>query len=184
MTGSDLREGIGEICLRIDAIQFRGLQDRIYRGGALAAGMTAGEEAVASSQGNASDCVFGDVVVGFEASVGGKARQRNAALDDVAQSLSEVRSGREFALGSRRPGEERIEQRDERGAMCQPFVWRGEACIVLYCIELGDPIERRLGDGGFCRLPHVGEGSAAMGPAGDLGVAGIAGSLGPALRGS
>lgn len=84
MTGGDLREGVGEVSVGVNAVQFRGLQDRVHRGGTLAAGMAAGEEPVASSQGYAPDCVFGDVVVGFEPGVGGKAGQRGAALDDVA----------------------------------------------------------------------------------------------------
>jgi hypothetical protein len=31
--------------------------------------------------------------------------------------------------------------------MRQPLVWRGEAGLVLDGAELGDPIERRFGDG-------------------------------------
>ena len=53
--------------------------------------------------------------------------------------------------------------------MCQPLVWRGEASLVLDGIELRDPVERRLGDGRFRRLPHVEDAPAAMAPAGDLG---------------
>lgn len=67
------------------------------------------------------------------------------------------------------PGEERIEQRDESGAVRQPLVGRGEASLILDDIELGDLIESCLGDGRFRRLPHVEDGSAAVGPAGDLG---------------
>jgi len=52
--------------LRVHAVQFRGVQDRVYRGGTLAAGMTAREEPIASAKGYAADCVFGDVVIGFE----------------------------------------------------------------------------------------------------------------------
>ena len=53
--------------------------------------------------------------------------------------------------------------------MRQPLLRRGEASLVLYHIELGDPIERRFGDGRLGRLPHVEDGPAAMSPAGDLG---------------
>lgn len=51
-------------------VQFRGLPDRIHRGGALAAGMTA--ERSQFSEGNAADRVFSNVVVGVEPGVGGK----------------------------------------------------------------------------------------------------------------
>ena len=52
MPGGDLKKGVGEVGVRVHTVQFRGLQDRVYRGGALAAGMTAGEEPIASAQGN------------------------------------------------------------------------------------------------------------------------------------
>ncbi|SRR6266851_1694122 len=46
--------------------------------------MTTGEEPIVSANGNAAHGVFGDVVVGFEPGVGGKARERGAALNCVA----------------------------------------------------------------------------------------------------
>src|SRR5437763_14217593 len=88
------------------------------------------------------DCIFSDVVVGFEAGVGCKARQRGAAFEDVAQRLGELRSSRELSLGCLCPGEERIEQGNDSGTMREPLVWRSEARLILNGIELGDPIER------------------------------------------
>jgi hypothetical protein len=48
MAGGDPGESIGEVGFPIDAVQFRGLQDGIHRGGAIAAGVATGEEPVAS----------------------------------------------------------------------------------------------------------------------------------------
>src|SRR5438270_7381251 len=79
--------------------------------------------------------------------VGCKARQRGAAFDNVVQRLGELRSGRELSLGCLCPGEERIEQGNGSGAMRQPLVWWGEASLILNGVELGDPLERRFGDG-------------------------------------
>src|ERR1700761_5536082 len=76
-------------------------------------------------------------------------------LDDVAQRLGKLRSGRELALGRLRPGEELIEQRDQSGARRQPLVRRGEAGLVLDRVEFVDAIECRLGDGRLGRLPYV-----------------------------
>lgn len=53
--------------------------------------------------------------------------------------------------------------------MRQPLVGRSKAGLVLDGVELGDPIERRLGDGRLRGFPHVEDSSAAMAPAGDLG---------------
>ena len=39
---------------------------------------------------NAAYCIFGDVVVGFEAGVGGEAGKRGAALNDVAEGLGKL----------------------------------------------------------------------------------------------
>jgi hypothetical protein len=52
MPGGNLRERVGEVGFRVHAVQFRRLQDRVHRGGTLAAGMTAGEEPIASAEGN------------------------------------------------------------------------------------------------------------------------------------
>ena len=41
MPGGDLGEDVGQIGFRVDPVQFRGLQDRIHCGGALAARMAA-----------------------------------------------------------------------------------------------------------------------------------------------
>ena len=109
--------------------------------------MTAGEEPIASAQSYATDRVFGDVVIGFEPGVCGKAGQRGAASDDVAQGLGEFRSCRKLSLSILCPDEERIEQGSDSGAMLQPLGGRGEAGLVLDGVELGDPIERRFGDG-------------------------------------
>jgi hypothetical protein len=94
----DPDEGVGEISFRVYAIQFGGLQDRVHGGSALAAGITAGEEPIASAEDDAADGVFGDVVVGFEPGVGGGAGERGAPLDYVAQCLGQFRSRRELPL--------------------------------------------------------------------------------------
>jgi hypothetical protein len=56
-----LGDGLALLC-----VQFRGLPDRIHRGGTLAGGIAAGEEPAAFSEGNAADRVFSDVVASFE----------------------------------------------------------------------------------------------------------------------
>src|SRR5215831_21245398 len=76
---------------------------------------------IVATESDAADGVFSDVVVGFEPGIGGKAGQRGAPGDDVAQRLGQLRPGRELALGRLGPGEERLEQRDSGGAMRQPL---------------------------------------------------------------
>jgi hypothetical protein len=87
----------------------------------------------------------------------------------AAAGLSELGSGRELSLGSLRPGEKRIKQRDDSGPMLQPLGRRGEAGFVRDGVELGDLVERRFGYGRLRPLPRVEDSSTAMAPAGDLG---------------
>ena len=42
MPGGDPGKDIGEVGLGVDGVQFRGLQERVHRGGALAAGVRRG----------------------------------------------------------------------------------------------------------------------------------------------
>src|SRR6266849_448192 len=60
--------------------------------------------------------VFGDIVVGFEAAVGGEARQRVAPLGRIAQRLGQRRLRRQLDHGLVGPTEERREQRLRLGA--------------------------------------------------------------------
>src|SRR4029077_18611932 len=131
--------------------------------------MTAGEEPIASAQSYATDRVFGDVVIGFEPGVCGKAGQRGAASDDIAQGLGEFGSCRKLSLSILCPDEERIEQGSDSGAMLQPLGGRGEAGLVFDGVELGDLGNRGFGAGRLRRVPLVDYLPAAVAQAGDVG---------------
>ena len=57
----DAGEHLGQVGLRIEAVQFGGFDDGVDGGGALAAFLGAGEQPVLSSQGEGADGVFGGV---------------------------------------------------------------------------------------------------------------------------
>jgi len=68
--------------------------------------------------------------------------------------------------------------------MRQSLGRRGETGLVLDGVELGDPIERRFGDGRFRRLPHAKMALRQWAQQATSVIAGIAGSSGLAFRGS
>ena len=57
----DAGEHLGQVGLRIEAVQFGGFDDGVDGGGALAAFLGAGEQPVLSSQGEGADGAFGGV---------------------------------------------------------------------------------------------------------------------------
>ena len=70
---------------------------------------------------NISDRVIGDVVVGFEASVGDEVRERGTAFEDVAERLGQLRLRRQLGKHGFNPGEEGIKQRRGLGAVRLSF---------------------------------------------------------------
>src|SRR3546814_2745046 len=56
-------DNVGDIGLRLDAVELRGLDDRVDGGGAFAAGLRSGEQPVLAADRDRSDGALGDVVV-------------------------------------------------------------------------------------------------------------------------
>ena len=87
MASPNPRQHVPQPCLGIDAVELGGLEERVDRGGALAALVRAGEGPVAAAKGDATQAVLGAVVVRLETAVVAEPGQRCAAGDGVAYRL-------------------------------------------------------------------------------------------------
>lgn len=65
----DACEHVGEIVLRVDAVELGAFDQRVHRCGPSAAGIGAGEEPVLAADGDAAQNAFGGVVVEREAAI-------------------------------------------------------------------------------------------------------------------
>ena len=90
MAVDDLREDVGHIGLRIDAVDLAGLDERGDDRPVLSPAVRAGEESVLPIEGNGADGALDDVRVDLDAPVVDEARQAVPARERVADRLGEL----------------------------------------------------------------------------------------------
>ncbi len=71
-------EHVGEVVLRVNAVELCAFDQRVHSGGAAAAGIGAGEEIVFAADRDTAQSAFGRVVVERQAAVSSKQRMRAA----------------------------------------------------------------------------------------------------------
>ena len=103
---ADTGQDIAQPRFWIDPIKLGGLDQRIDRGGTLAALVRAGECPVATAKGNAAQAVLGSVVVWLEAPVVAEAGQCRPPGHGVADRLGKFALGRDAAKRLISPAEE------------------------------------------------------------------------------
>src|SRR3546814_15328830 len=103
-TRGDLLDDIGDIGLRLDPVELRGLDDGVDGGGAFAAGLRSGEQPVLAADGNGPDGALGDIVVDLRHALADVAGERVPALAAIGERLCHRRLGRQAAQGGRTGG--------------------------------------------------------------------------------
>ncbi len=162
----DAVEHVGEIGLRIEAVQLCRLDDRHGAGQRFAAGVGTREEPVLPANADRAQGAFGDIVVDCHAAVGEEEAERGPAGQPLAERAGEVPftgDPHDSAFG---PGEEGL---DLRGAVLLP---RREAYLgglpvdfTLNVVKRADAVERLTRDSGFRLVPFVMEVTPQMRPA-------------------
>ena len=90
MAVDDAGDDVGEVGLRIDAVELAGLDQRGDDGPVLAAAVGAGEEGILAVQRERPDGAFDDVVVDLDAAVVEEAGEALPARQGVADRLGEL----------------------------------------------------------------------------------------------
>ena len=146
MAVDDLREDVGHIGLRIDAIEFAGFDERRDDRPVLCAAVGAGEERIFAIEGNGSDGAFDDIGVDLDPSVIDEAGEAVPARERVADrfgKLGLLADQREFFA---QPGFERV---DDWAGFVQsrrtPFVCVASANVFFNGVKR-DARQRLLGD--------------------------------------
>jgi hypothetical protein len=85
----DAGEHVGEIVLRVEAIEFGGLDQRVDRRSATATGIQAGEQVVFAPDGDTAQRTLGGIVVEGEAAVVEVSQERLPARPHVAEGFGE-----------------------------------------------------------------------------------------------
>jgi hypothetical protein len=101
-------EDVGEVMLRINAVELGGLDQRVHRCGAPAAGVGAGEEPVLAADGDTAQGAFGRVVVGRQAAIIEAADKRSPTCPHIAERGSELGFARQLRHGFVGPGGQRV----------------------------------------------------------------------------
>ena len=86
----DAGEHVAQVGFGVEAVELGGLDERVDRGGTLAAGVGAGEELILSAEGQRPDGALGGIVGDFEPAVGEIAGQRVPARAGVADGVGEL----------------------------------------------------------------------------------------------
>ena len=146
----DAVENVGQIGLRIEAVDLCGLDDRHGAGQGFGPGISTGEEPVFPADANWAQCQLGGIVVDGDTTVG----QEQAEGLSTTQSISEAFGQIAFAWNAQEllfgPGKE------------GRYLWRAQLLTrsmadvsgltvdtTFGVVELADPVERLSGDLGF-----------------------------------
>ena len=96
-------EQVGEIELRIEAVELGAFDQRVHRGGAAATGIGAGEQPVLAADRDAAQGSLGRVVVERQAAIIEAADEGSPAPPHVAEGGGQFGFARELAARSRPP---------------------------------------------------------------------------------
>jgi hypothetical protein len=125
---------VGEPGLRVDGVELGSVDQRVDRGGAVAAFVGAGERPVLAAQGDAAQRAFGGVVRHAQAAVVEEAGERIPALESIIDSLAGLASAGEFGPAL---AQESVQISNERaaalGAQREAFCGRKPIDLALDC---------------------------------------------------
>ena len=117
VTGDDAGDDVGEVCLRVDAVELGGFDDRSDGRPVLTAAIGTSEERILAIQRTGTDGAFNDVGVDLDPAVVEKARQTRPARERVADCFGE------FALLANQ-GELLAQPRLEASMIGRVLCWR------------------------------------------------------------
>ena len=100
----DMRQHVTQPGFGVDTVQLGGAEQRVDRGGALAAAVGAGEQIIAAADGHATQGAFGRGVIDLDGAVVAIAQQRRPPLERVrvAAAVSDLRDKVSSVLRSQR----------------------------------------------------------------------------------
>jgi hypothetical protein len=166
----DLPSDIGDVGLRVDAVGLAGLDDGVDRRAALAARFRTGEQSVASSDGNAAQRAFGNVVIDLQAPVIDMATQCRPSLRAIGDGLGHVGLWRQLAQSRVQCLAQRIDQRPRPVLpRRQPHIGRPAAELGFYAVQGTDAFKNVGGQRRGNPLVQVEYLAPEMGPARGLG---------------
>ena len=90
MAGDDAGDDVGEVDVRVDAVELRGFDERGDRRPVLATAVGTGEERILPIEGDWPDRTFGNVRVDFDATVVKEAGESGPARERVTDRLREL----------------------------------------------------------------------------------------------
>jgi hypothetical protein len=113
----DAAEHLAQVDFGIEAVELGAFNEGVDRGGALAAGVGAGEQIILPAKGERANRAFGSVVADLQRAVVKVARERGPAGTSIADCF-----GRFAAAGDRR--ERCVKERGETSMMGRAKRWR------------------------------------------------------------
>jgi hypothetical protein len=166
---TDALDDVGEIGLRVEAIELWRLDDGEEDSGAGSAGIGAEEGPVSAAKGQWADSALSGIVGHFETAIEGVARQRSPACEAVSERLCQLAL---LADPAEVGFEEGLELREQRHAAClagSKADIRGLAVdLALDGEQRADLVQRAHGDGRFGLGMIIKNAAACVRPAGDL----------------
>src|SRR6266853_2374480 len=159
-------EYVGEVGLRLDAVQFAGFDERSNAGPVLRALIVAREQRIFSIESNGTHASFDDVGIEFDAAVIEEAGEPVPVVQAIADVFGDRRLGGDARELLPEPG---FERQHQRLALFLPHraALGGAAAPdrLLDRIEGGDPRESLAGNRSGAALRDVEESTSQMGPA-------------------
>ena len=166
MAIDDASEHVSEICLRIDVVEFAGLDERGDGGPVLGSAIGTCEERILAIEGDGADRSFDDVVVDLDAAVVDEESKALPARERVADCFREfclLADRREFST------QPRIERVDDRTAFLLPngatLIGAASADVLLNGVKGGNARKRFICDRRGVRRSELVEAAADMRPA-------------------
>src|SRR5205085_8523151 len=104
-------EHVGQVMLRVNAVELGGFDQRVHSGGASAARIGAGEEVVFAADRDTAQSTFGRVVVERQAAILEAADESGPTPPPAAERCRKLGSARELAHGFLGPTGQRLRDR-------------------------------------------------------------------------
>src|SRR5215469_10136837 len=108
---SAMREHVGEIVLRVEAVELGALDQCVECTGAAAAGIGAGKQIILAANRDAAQGALSGIVVERQSAVVEAAHQRGPARSHITEGLGELGFARELAQGLLRPSSQCLSNR-------------------------------------------------------------------------
>src|ERR1700722_1576768 len=184
MAVDDLADHIDQVGVRIDAVEFAGLDQRSNDRPVFAAAVGTGEERVLPVQCDWADATFDDIGIDLDATVIDEAGETSPARQRIAGCLGELALLTDQSELGAQPRLKVINDRSAPVLAHSPALVGAAATDFLFdCIETGDALEGFAGDRRGTHRGELVEAAANVGPAeGELDVTAL--SENPVARSS